>query len=438
MNIPLRVLPSCRSILPYVFSGAVLLSARAYAQSGNPVFHVSADRPGVSTIPAHYPSLDSINRRIITLVNHHPHLARLDTIGHSATLKLPLLAIKLSDNAHKREDESTLLITALHHAREPAGMLAAIAVAESLLTTYPNSPASRMLLDNLAIWFVPVVNPDGYRYMHEHEFSMPWWRKNMRDNDGDGRMNPSVDGVDLNRNYDFNWQDGDGVQPLSWFYRGDHPGSEPEVAAVQKLALRENIAAGLSLHSYGEAVLYPWGNFYPPPDQKMIITLAQRLGQVMRKQSDGTAYRIWPLNGRAGQSSVWMYGRLRALDYILEIGTTWFPPVADLQRIEMQLWQAVEVLGRAVLFEGIGGHVLDAATGQPLVCEIRVQGLEAGYVAARVSEPVWGRFERILQPGRYTVSFFREGYQPYVRKDVKVNSGAKTNFTVYLHRTAGR
>ncbi len=77
-----------------------------------------------------------------------------------------------------------------------------------------------------------------------------------------------------------------------------------------------------------------------------------------------------------------------------------------------------------------------SATGVRLA--IRGQGLEARYVAARVSEPVWGRFERILQPGRYTVSFIREGYQPYVRKDVKVNSGAKTNFTVYLHRIAGR
>ncbi len=363
-----------------------------------------------------------------------PELVALDTLGYSAALRHPLIAMKLSDRAFLREDESTVLITALHHAREPAGMMVSLAVVESLLRRYATSESVRFLLDNLAIWFVPVVNPDGYHYMLNERFTAPWWRKNLRDNDGNGRVDPKIDGVDLNRNYDFNWSDGDGVLPISWFYRGSAPGSEPEIAALQELARRENITAGFSLHSHGEAVLYPWGNFYPPPDRQILITTARRLAKVLRKQADGAPYSVWPLNGRAGQSSVWMYGRLRAQDFILELGTTWFPAPEILQRLTRQVGQAVVLLGEIVLFEGIRGHVFDALTSDPLVCEVRVHGLEAGYVSPRLTDAVFGRFERILPPGKYTVSFKKDGYREHVVKNIKVNSGAQTNFTVYLHR----
>ena len=72
------------------------------------------------------------------------------------------------------------------------------------------------------LWFVPVANPDGYDYSFSTE---PLWRKNLRDNDGDGQIT-DADGVDLNRNLPYKWGfDNEGSSPLPGAptYRGPSP-----------------------------------------------------------------------------------------------------------------------------------------------------------------------------------------------------------------------
>ena len=63
------------------------------------------------------------------------------------------------------------------------------------------------------------------------------WRKNLRDNDGDGRITAG-DGVDLNRNFPTKWgYDNEGSSPDagSETYRGTGPASEPETQALDGL-----------------------------------------------------------------------------------------------------------------------------------------------------------------------------------------------------------
>lgn len=59
------------------------------------------------------------------------------------------------------------------------------------------------IVDNREIWIIPMLNPDGTTV----DQSGTSWRKNCRDNfewDGGG-FNPENDGVDLNRNYPYKW-----------------------------------------------------------------------------------------------------------------------------------------------------------------------------------------------------------------------------------------
>jgi hypothetical protein len=115
------------------------------------------------------------------------------------------------------------------------------------------------LLDTRELWFLPVVNPDGYEYTFTDE---RLWRKNLRDNDGD-TMITNADGVDLNRNYPEHWnydEEGSSSQFSSETYRGAAPGSEPEVAADMNLI--ENMGDfrfAISYHSFGQLLLYPQG-----------------------------------------------------------------------------------------------------------------------------------------------------------------------------------
>ena len=83
-------------------------------------------------------------------------------------------------------------------------------------------------MDSTELWFVLVANPDGYDYTFTDGNRL--WRKNLRDNDGDGVIT-GLDGVDPNRNFSYRWgYDNEGSSPSfgSETYRGTAPASEPE------------------------------------------------------------------------------------------------------------------------------------------------------------------------------------------------------------------
>ena len=68
--------------------------------------------------------------------------------------------------------------------------------------SYLRNRQVRNLINTTELWFVPVANPDGYDFTFEPGQRL--WRKNLRDNNGDGVITPG-DGVDPNRNYAYKW-----------------------------------------------------------------------------------------------------------------------------------------------------------------------------------------------------------------------------------------
>ncbi len=118
--------------------------------------------------------------------------------------------VKISDNPNVNETEPEVLYTALHHAREPVGAMQMLFYMYYLLENYDNDPFIQALVDNTEMYFVPVVNPDGYVY---NQTTNPngggMWRKNRRNNGSAGLY-----GSDLNRNYGYMWgYDNNGSSP---------------------------------------------------------------------------------------------------------------------------------------------------------------------------------------------------------------------------------
>jgi murein tripeptide amidase MpaA len=381
-----------------------------------------------------YPHLNALERRFADLALAYPHLARLEKIGESTGWRLPIWGIRISDYPERDEDEPAVLFTGVHHAREPLGALICEAILEELLAHYGKSERHTRLVDSLEIWLVPVVNPDGYDYIMRNQLQFPWWRKNLRDNNGDGVFDPLVDGVDLNRNYDFNWEEGGDGNPASWFYRGSSPFSEREIQALRDLAWRENFLVGVSYHSYGESVLYPWGNYHRPPDQELIFDIAQRCAEKIDRLSGNGGYNVLPLNGRVGQSSVWMYGELGAMDYIIETGENYFAAPEDIPRIARENVKGALFLLERSLGSGVNGHVRDRLTGKPIAAEIHANGCEASYVKCRRSDSFHGRFDRLLFPGNYTIEIRAPGYKTEVLAGVPVRQNAMTPLEITLAR----
>ena len=115
---------------------------------------------------------------------------------------------------------------------------------------------------------MPVANPDGYDFTFEEGQRL--WRKNLRDNDGDGAIT-TEDGVDLNRNLATHWgydNEGSSPQPSSETFRGPAPGSEPETQAIDGLFARLTPQFLMNYHSAAELLLHGigWQVATPAPD----------------------------------------------------------------------------------------------------------------------------------------------------------------------------
>ncbi len=204
-------------------------------------------------------TLDEVYNKIDELLQEYPSLiGSIQVIGKSAQDR-DIIAFKISDNPDVDEDEPEVLYTALHHAREPEGMMQMFYFIQYLLDNYESDDEAKYLVDNRELYFVPVVNPDGYYFNEE---SAPdgggMWRKN-RSNNGDGTF-----GVDLNRNYGpMEYWDapngGSSTNTSSSTYRGTEPFSEIETSAIRDFLNSRNIKACLNYHTFSNLLIFPYG-----------------------------------------------------------------------------------------------------------------------------------------------------------------------------------
>jgi len=224
--------------------------------------------------------------------------------------------IKVSDNPNMDEDEDEILYTALHHAREPASLSQMIYFLWYLLENYKNDEEIKFIIDNTEMYFMPCINPDGYLYNEQIEpEGGGLWRKNRSIEDG------RIRGVDLNRNYGFEWgfdNTGSSPNPGSDTYRGQSAFSEPETQAVKIFCEAHDFKIALNYHSYGDLLIHPWG-FVDGPTE--VDSIFKAMGNVMTEENDyfvGTGIETvgYTVNG---DSDDWMYGEATTKNQIFSL-----------------------------------------------------------------------------------------------------------------------
>jgi len=239
-------------------------------------------------------------------------------------------AFKVSDNPNEDEEEPEVLYTGLTHAREPVGMMNLFYFVQLLCESYGTDPELTYLVDNREMWFIPVINPDGYLY---NESIQPngggMHRKNRRDtNCGDGTNR----GVDLNRNYGYGWganNTGSSPDPCSTTYRGTEEFSEPETAAVRDFVEDREFMNVLHYHAYSNVLIHPYGNASLPEEPD--LTTYREVGEEMTHYNGyavGTGFEVigYTVNGDAVD---WSYGDQGLIAYTPEVGSSsqgFWPP----------------------------------------------------------------------------------------------------------------
>ena len=259
------------------------------------------------------------------------------------------------------------------------------------------------LVNNREIYLVPMLNVDGNRYDREvfcgedaWNCESAGWRKNLRDNgvegvtpipDMDEEIDDSCDGVDLNRNFQYEWgaplgatgpllpgmcyaggpnndvyngpvddtdndgdgqinedhvdgndDDADGVTDEDWW--GGN--SEPETLFVQDLTEMNDddnngasdFKATLSWHSYSELVLYPWGHCTDceTPDHDALIYHGDKMAE-MTQYANIQSSDLYPTTG---DYCDWQYGVHDSFCYTIEIGTAFHQQPDDVNHIAVR------------------------------------------------------------------------------------------------------
>ena len=237
--------------------------ARARAAQSTSVFRPYS---GAGGLREEYEQAARDNRRITKLV-------RFGTTHQGK----PIIALKVTKDPEKRDGRKpSVLYLSAQHAREWITPEMNRRLLHYILDGYNTNRRIRRLVDSTELWFVPVANPDGYDY--SFTVGNRLWRKNLRDNNGDGQITPG-DGVDPNRNYATKWgYDNEGSSPDlgSETYRGPGPNSEPESQALDSLHGRVGFEFLINYHSAAELLLYGtgWQVATPTPDDVIYEAMA--------------------------------------------------------------------------------------------------------------------------------------------------------------------
>ncbi|KAM6152623.1 carboxypeptidase A5 isoform 2-T2 [Erethizon dorsatum] len=201
-----------------------------------------------------YHTLEEIYSWIDNFVTEHSDVVSKIHIGNSFENR-SILVLKFSTGGSQRP---AIWIDTGIHSREWITHATGIWTAKKIVSEYGKDGILTNILKAMDIFIELVTNPDGFAFTHSMN---RLWRKNKS-----SRPGAFCIGVDLNRNWKSGFGgNGSNSNPCSETYRGPSPQSEPEVAAiVDFITGHGNFKALISIHSYSQMLMYPYGHSMEP------------------------------------------------------------------------------------------------------------------------------------------------------------------------------
>jgi hypothetical protein len=266
----------------------------------------------------------------------HPQTVHIITLGQSYEGR-NLIGVRISDDATDNLSEPGVFYVGQHHAREHLTPEVVLSIAHLF------AESSKVTIGNLVhtrqIYVFPSLNPDGAEYDIAGG-SYHFWRKNRQ-------PNQDAVGTDNNRNYTYRWgccggSDGYGGGET---YRGPSPLSAPENQRMADFMIAHpNVTTGISYHTYGDLILYPYGYTYTdePPDMDHVDHQTfVAMGAAMEATAGYHAQQSSDLYITDGDWNDWMYGALHRYPITIEMsGGGFYPPDEFIPGESRRNWQA--------------------------------------------------------------------------------------------------
>ncbi|MDY0152900.1 MAG: M14 family metallopeptidase, partial [Candidatus Cloacimonas sp.] len=358
------------------------------------------------------------------------------------------------------EDEPALLFVGQVHAEEVLGVQITMDNIHEILTKRGQFPYNQWIRQ-LDLWFVPTANPEGHNVVTANVDVS--YRKNKRDNDLNGifDFSPAVgydtDGVDINRNFSYNWVHGDtlmqpGGDEVYDYYRGPYPMSESETRAIKNLCDQYKFIYSICWHSsrtgnFSEKIYHPfnWKEVRPSPDLALAASIGAGVAAQITKEAGGGTYESYPNLSRKGAYHDWMYQQYGTIALLIECGTSNLQPDSTLMVNTIQRCSnGVEwLINRALRYSSavpssamLTGQVLEAGTNAPLEAEVIIQQHSAPWFEPRRSSPVTGRYYRPLNSNAYNIQAKKKGYFDTIVNSFTVNNNAWTTCDLIMQPKA--
>ncbi|WP_299677767.1 M14 family zinc carboxypeptidase [uncultured Dokdonia sp.] len=206
-------------------------------------------------------TLDEALAELDAMHAQYPNLitARLAAASETTIEGRTVYYVKISDNPDIDEDEPETLYNSLIHAREISSLMNQLYYMWYLLENYDTDPSIKNLIDHHELYFIPILNPDGYQFnIDNNPNGGGLQRKNRRVTANCGGDN---DGVDLNRNSGYFWNNGGASSnPCAQDFRGTGPFSEPESRIIRDFVLSRDFKVALDHHAFSNILYHSYSS----------------------------------------------------------------------------------------------------------------------------------------------------------------------------------
>jgi len=358
---------------------------------------------------AGYHTFSELTAELQSIAAAHPNLCRLESIGDSTNGR-ELWFMKISDNVTQEEDEPEFKYISTMHGDEPVGMELCINLINLLVDQYGSDPQITRLVDEVEIWIMPLMNPDGYTSSSRY----------------------NAQGRDLNRDFPDRVDD-----PYN-----TTTGRGTETRHVMNWAFNKSSALSANFHTGALVVNYPydsdpnpWASYSATPDDALFREQSLTYSRLNAPMYNSHSFNNGITNGIAwylvyGGMQDWNYVWMGCNEVTIELSNTKWPSYSQIAGLWNDNRDAMLAYMELCL-EGVRGSVTDAVSGMPLDATVEVVGKDHEVY----TDPEVGDYHRMLLPGTYSLRFSASGYQTKTFFGVSVGSGDATRLDVGLLQT---
>ncbi|MGG0844819.1 M14 family zinc carboxypeptidase [Peribacillus simplex] len=167
--------------------------------------------------------------------------------------------------------KKTIMLVGSHHGREWLSSKILMSMLEDYAAAYragkPVEGYPSRSLDEVSIWFIPMLNPDGVSIQQGDLSNLnilekaAVWKMNRYSKNW-SRWKANAKGIDLNRQYPAGWKEvmSHETKPTYQFYKGEQPLEAAEVKALTEFTREIDPLIAVSYHTSGREIFWHYKN----------------------------------------------------------------------------------------------------------------------------------------------------------------------------------